>query len=660
MHHKISLPMQCLSAAVMPESVNAEDRTAEVTFYTGVTVKRFSWMDGAYNLRFSMDKKAIRLGRLNTGAPLLNNHASYDLANVFGVVEKAWLKDGQGKARVRFSERPEADAVFGEVKAGILRNVSMGAQIFKMNDVSGENDKVKTFEAVDWEPMEISIVPIPADGGAQFLSQAQVFDCEIEERATAAHKENAMDELNTGAAEKTPEPIVNKPAVAATTETLSAADIEKQTQVAVTLGIQAERKRVSDITTLVSSQRLSADFGAQLIAEGKSLDEARLAVLSKLAEPRPDQPEIRQHIAVTRDQRDTHTQNVSLAMLHRYDPGEYKLNDEARQYRGMGLIDMARESLELGGKNTRGMSKDEIAREALAAQTTSDFPNILANVMHKTLRRGYEAAPRTFLAFSRRGTASDFKSMSRVQRGEAPALLKVNENGEFKKGAILEGKEAYSIATYGRIVSISRQVLVNDDLGAFTTVSADYGVQAANLESDTVWGIITANAALADGVALFHATHKNLQASGAAIGVSSVGSARSAMRLQRGLDGVTFINVQPKYLLIPVALETTAEQFISQSLLPATSAAVVPQSLRSLVPISEPRLDATSAISWYLASDPGMGGVDTIEYSYLDGQEGVYTETRVGFDVDGIEFKARLDFGAKALDFRGLYKNVGA
>ena len=77
-----------------------------------------------------------------------------------------------------------------------------------------------------------------------------------------------------------------------------------------------------------------------------------------------------------------------------------------------------------------------------------------------------------------------------------------------------------------------------------------------------------------------------------------------------------------------------------------------------LAPISEPRLDAASETAWYLAASPNQ--IDTIEYAYLEGQQGAYIETRNGFDVDGVEIKCRLDFGAKAIDWRGLYKNPGA
>ncbi|MEG9884409.1 MAG: hypothetical protein V6Z86_07310 [Hyphomicrobiales bacterium] len=209
-----------------------------------------------------------------------------------------------------------------------------------------------------------------------------------------------------------------------------------------------------------------------------------------------------------RDEQITRRDAAANALLHRYSPADFPLEDSARDYRGMTLMEMARESLGHSGVNTRGLSRDDVASRAL--QTTSDFPLILSAVTNKTLRQAYEAAPRTFTAFCRQVLATDFKAMHRVQIGEAPRLLKVNEDGEFKRGTLGESKESYRIETYGRVVSITRHVLINDDLDAFTRIPAMYGNSIAQLEGDVVWGVITGNSAMADGKSLFHADHGNL------------------------------------------------------------------------------------------------------------------------------------------------------
>lgn len=358
---------------------------------------------------------------------------------------------------------------------------------------------------------------------------------------------------------------------------------------------------------------------------------------------------------------------IENALLHRFDPGSQELSEHGREYRGMTLLEMGRDLLEAQNIRTRGMSKHELASQMLTARirvgefsvrsggmhTTADFPNVLANVANKTLRAGYQAAPQTFRPIVRVVTLPDFKDVSRVQLGEAPRLEKVNEHGEFKRGTMGDSAEKYRLATFGKIVGITRQVLINDDLDAFTRVPRSFGVAAANLESDLVWGQITANPKMGDGKTLFHADHGNL-GTAAAINTDGVGAGRQAMRVQTGLDGKTLLNINPVYILVPTALETNAEKFLGM-IYPTQVENGVPQSLRKLIAISEPRLDAVSATNWYLAGDPAQ--IDIVELAYLEGQQGLFTETRMGFEVDGMEVKVRQDVAAKVIDWRGLWKN---
>ncbi|MFO1144526.1 MAG: DNA cytosine methyltransferase [Amaricoccus sp.] len=161
-----------------------------------------------------------------------------------------------------------------------------------------------------------------------------------------------------------------------------------------------------------------------------------------------------------------------------------------------------------------------------------------------------------------------------------------------------------------------------DGLAFRVDLPALFGTSAATLESDVVWGIFTSNPAMADGTTLFHASHKNLAGAGAALDVAGLAKARTAMAQQRGLDGKTLLNVRPSYLVVPSALELAAEQLLAQNIVPAKAADVVPSSIRSLAVIAEPRLDpASGAVPWFLVASPAA--IDTVEYAYLEGQEGV-------------------------------------
>ena len=417
-------------------------------------------------------------------------------------------------------------------------------------------------------------------------------------------------------------------------------DAEKVRQEA----IAAERTRMGEITKLCQRHGLES-LSVRLIEDGSSVEKARAIVLDELAERDAKAPTL-PRIEMQRDETDTRRAALENVIVHR--AGHGKLDDNGRRFIGLSLLEMARRSVEAQGIRTEGMSRMQLAERAL--HSTSDFPEILANVANKTLRAAYEAQNRTFVVWCRQNTAVDFKQMSRTQLGDAPTLQVVNENGEFTYGSIGEGAEKYQLATYGRIVGVTRQAIVNDDLGAFSRVIPAFGVAAANLESETVYGILNANPNMADGTALFHDDHGNLDGAGA-IAVATLGAGRARMRKQTGINGSP-INVAPSYLLVPPELETIAQQFTSTAYMPEAGANINPFA-GTLQVIADSRL--TDAADWFLAANPGQ--IDTIEYSYLEGNEGVYIETRNGFEVDGVEFKARLDFAAKAIDWRGLYKN---
>lgn len=661
---RLDLPMQTRAASVAPASLDEARRTVELVWSTGARVRRYSWWrDEAFEEELSLDPEHVDLSRLEGGAPLLDSHRQYSLDGVIGVVERAWIDGGEARAIVRFSEREEVEPIWRDVQTGIIRNVSVGYAVRKF-EITREDGKLPVYRAVDWQPMEISLVPIGADAGSGTReAPKESYPCTlIDHRGhDARNREDLMPQNQPAGGQPAEQTRTQPPA----TPNPAAPDPVAVDENAVReAAVREERARATEIRRIGRSLELPDDAVEAMVTEGLSVDAARARAIDLHAE-RASAERVRPHVTVPfggQEETETRRRLMANAILHRYQPSGHQLEDGARQYRGMSLLDMARDCLEVAGVRTRGLSRMELATAALNMQrvggmhSTSDFPLILANVANQTLRQAYEAAPRTFTPFTRQTTAADFKPVSRVQLGEAPKLVKVNESGEFTRGTVGEGREQYQLLTYGRIVAITRQVLINDDLDAFTRLPTMFGRQAANLESDTVWSVITDNAAMSDGTALFHANHGNLTGTGTAISVTSLGVARAMMRKQTALDsdGTTYLNIEPRYLIVSPDNETLALQFTSQAYQPAVATNTNPYA-SLLQPIAEPRL---SGNAWYLAATPDQ--IDTIEYAYLEGQEGVYLEERMGFDVDGMELKARLDFAAKAIDWRGLYKNNGA
>jgi len=657
----VNLPLQMRQASLAAPDA-ADSRVFDVIFTTGATVRRYSFLnDEIYDEELVVGKSNVRLERLNGGAPVLDTHDDLSLDSVIGVVMtgSARIDGGVGKAQIKIDDGAESESILRKIRDGIIRNVSVGYRVHKY-EVIREDGKVPIYRAVDWEPYEISLVPIPADAGASIRKSSRSFPCEVMQPQPMENK--TMTDIETTPQEPTP---VETPANPAAVPPVAPQPDEQNTETpaAPEDGVQAERSRVLEIQKITRAAKLSENLALRMINDGTPIKKARKVVLDELARKGNEAGEIRPHITIVRDEMDSVRAMAENALLHRHSPQLYKLDDGAREYRGMTLMEIGRDILKRRGVDTRGLSKSEVAGSMLGLETrgglhsTSDFANIVLNVANKTLRQAYEAAPQTFKPFARQVTAPDFKTIARIQLGDAPTLDKINESGEFKRGTVSDGKEQYALATYGKVVGINRQTIINDDLGAFTRLPEMFGRAAADLQSDTVWSIITSNPAMGDGTTLFHANHANLSGTAAAINVASLGEARAGMRKQKGLNG-RFINIMAKYLIVPAAIETVAEQYVTQTNIIYTKNSDYNPFANKLQVIAEPRLDASSLISWYLAADPSQ--IDTVEYCFLEGQEGVYLESRLGFDVDGLELKARLDFAAKAIDWRGFWKNPGA
>lgn len=641
----LETPMLSLRAAVRPGSVDIEQRTAELTWTTGAKGRRWSWDVGNYMEELDVSEGSVRLERLNNGAPLLNSHSAYGLEDVLGVVERAWIENGEGKALVRFSQRDEADQVFRDVKDGILRNISVGYAVHRYEVVEEDDDKVPTYRATDWEPMELSIVPIGFDDGAKIRSAKTPAEYTGQRFKTDFEMREAV------------QPAELPAAVAITPEETAMTEEEKRAAEDLIRreALDAERKRGITIRSMAKKVGIADEVADDLIERGVTVADASAALIDKLAErQQSEQPETRsaQPTVITgRDESVVAAFRSAAADAIGYRAHGGALADGSRDLAGMSLQRLAEECLTRAGIKTSGLMPMELVGRAM---TTSDLPAIFANVMNKSLRAGYENAARTFVGVFRQTSNNDFKQIQRTQLSGAPALVKVNESGEFTHGELTDAKEVYALATYGKILSMTRQAVINDDLDALTRIPQLFGRAAADLESDIVWTIMNSNPNMADGTALFHANHGNLAGAGTVIDVKNIGAAKTAMRKQTGLEG-RLINVMPRHLIVPANQEVSAEQYLTGVVYGAKAVDTIPQGMRNLNLIVEPRLTDTS---WFLAADYNQ--VDTIEYCYLQGSQGVYLETREGFNVDGVEVKARHDFAAKAIDHRGMYKNPGA
>lgn len=670
------LPVQVRAATLEPSTFNDETGTVEVVWTQGARIRRYDWWnDKHYEEELVVSPEAVDMTRFEAGTvQVLDGHRTYGgVGAILGIAERGWIENGEGRAVIRLSQREELAGIVKDIKAGVIRAISFGYSVQRYEIVRAQDRtdgvNMDLYRAVAWTPQEISFVPVPADAGAGTRGQPQAsherpsqggMPCEFIRAAAhpSATQEQRMPQENKQGAGGTAEPN------ATTTTTPDSERSQSQAQHGSAPGI--EGARAAEIVELCQRHGVP-EMAAGFLRENATLDKVREAILDHM-DQRDQQRRGGSNVSITtvQDEHETCIRGMEEAIVHRMDP-RAQLTDLARRYRGLSLVEMAREALEGLGVSTRGLSRNEVATRAFQVRsagyhTTGDFPSLLGGVGARRLRAAYEAYPSTFQLWARRAAnLPDFRIVNVLAVGGAPELKKLNEAGEYTYGTITEDATGYRAFSYGRAIAMTRQMFVNDDLGAFDRLLTRFGESARRLENRLVYEQITSNPEMQDGTALFHSNHGNLQSSGSALALETMAKARANMRKQKDLDGKTVLNLSPSFLIVPAELEQLAYQLTSNNYVPAQASDVneFRKGGRTAVePIVEPLLDEVSTTAWYMAASSGQ--IDTVEYAYVDGSEGVRTETFVSEDVDGVKVRATLDFAAKVIDWRGLQKATGA
>jgi len=655
------------TCAATVESYDAETGELVLEWQTGSEMLRRDPYSGERWIeQLVVSEEAIDMSRLDEHAPLLDSHRPYSLADVIGVVVpgSTEIADGKVRSRVRLSQaEADADRV-QKVVDGIARNVSVGYDPLAVEITEPSSEQALKKELVTrWQPFELSMVPMGADPLAH---SASLHDLQPQTQPGTAPGETRSKE---------PEDQI-MPNKAPKTDAAPDGAAQADVNVTVTMDVDgheqhAETARAAAITDLAERHGFPMKWATAHIKAGTPLDGSD-GVRADILKTKADESDRSAgsnavHVDMGATDHSKRMAAMESYLMHRIDPEQNELTEDAQRFASFTVVELMRHDYQARGVNRRWASRMALVGDCLRKRYlgglhgTDDFPLVLENVMNKTLRQAYELAPKTYQQWTTRATAQDFKEISRVQLGQAPELLPVNEHGEFKRGTVGESAEKYHLQTFGRVVGLSRQAMVNDDLSAFGRIARGFAWSAAELEQETVYGILTANPLMSDGVALFDATdHSNDIASGSGgpASVAELNDMRLLLRTQSGIDGRGRVRSVPRYVIAPEAQRTAWEQLLGNLFVPTVPDEAVPASMRTLELITDPILDDASALVWYLTADPAS--MDTIEYAYLSGAEGLYTETRVGFDVDGAETKARLDFAAKALDWRGMARNAGA
>jgi phage head maturation protease len=658
LHRNATVPDKQLSRVltINTESVNEEDRTIELSFSSEAPYGR--WFGDEI---LSHDPGALDLSRLNDVGVLLFAHGrDPNYGNMpIGTIKQVWTDDTERKARaiVEFDDDPDSDRVFQKVKKGTIKGVSVGYEVSSWEEVKAGKTSANgrftgpAYVALKWQPFEISIEPTPADPsvgiGRNLQNESEDEGMKgLKMLALAAqglmHAPDTGGEIGggtpAGAGQRSGEPQA-PPAPPINEESIRAATA-------------AERTRVTEINALCRNFGVDA---ANYIADGSTLDFVRQAILQKQIEDRKPHAS---GVQVTTEETDKFRAAASDALLMRAGRGVAKPAPGAPELRSLRLRDLAVECLVRAGESGAHLLRDEdLLRRALSPDST--FQGIISNAANKTLSQAYAEAPTTFQHWTGRGSNSDFKAAEHYRISEAGGLELTAQNAPIPYDAAMKDeKVTKAVLTYSKRWGFTREAFINDDLDMLSKVPQAYVISAKRGINALVYKMLASNPLIWDGKALFSADHKNL-GTGADINTVSMSEGRTAMRTQKGQRGEATLNIAPQFLLVPASLETGANQFLHSDADPSGKHSGVSNVFRnSMDIIVDAELDQYSAAAWYMAANPNIA--DTIEVTYLRGQEEPTLETDVPFDRLGMDFRIFFDYGVTVLDSRGMFKNPGA
>ncbi len=430
--------------------------------------------------------------------------------------------------------------------------------------------------------------------------------------------------------------------------------------------IGVERERVAAIQDICAGEfpRIERDA----IRGGWTVEETSQKVLKAMRENRP-QADL--HISVSRDRgREFDTKTVEAALCLRAGIDDETLVkgygeqvvEMAYHDRDISLQQIFVECARLEGVPVpRTFGNDTIR----AAFSTVSLPGILNNVANKKLLRAFQAQPVVATRLCTEGELNDFKESERYRMSDVGDLLPVAQDGELKHGGVTEEKATNQIGTFGKIFALTRQMIYNDDLGAFLKVPEGMGARAARKIDQLFFERLLSNPG-----SLFSTAHGNYnEGADTVLGIDSLSEAVQMFMDQTDADGQP-IAVAPRFLLVPTALKMTGRELLNSTMLLSVGStdkqriptynAIADEDLTLVVSpyLSYAKYTGASSKAWYLFADPAI--VDTFEIGYLKGRRTPTVEQgETDFNTLGMQFRVYFDLGVREQDYRGMVKFKG-
>ena len=510
---------------------------------------------------------------------------------------------------------------------------------------------------------EISFVDLGADG----QTSAQVAASALLNKENVNMSENLANQTETAGAQTVEFPQVQAavpqttaaatPPAEATPPSLTAAELRD--------AAVAEAKRLAAVHEILGKY---PELEAQAIRE--NWDEGHCA-LTALREGRPKAPAMQVHD--NNNMVNCRTLEAACMMTAKLEGVETLFDEptlEAAGKRfsgGIGLQELILEAAWANGytgrnfRNSRDVLRFAFKPELEAGFSTVDIGGILSNVANKFLLDGFFSVERTWRNICAVRNVSDFKTVTSYRLIGKDQYEQVTPGGELKHGTL--GNETYTnkADTYGLMLSLDRRDIINDDLGAITTVPRKLGRGSGLKINDIFWDTFLKNASF------FAAGNKNyLAGADTALGIDGLTKAEVSFMDLCDSDGKP-IGIMPTIVLVPTALSAMATQLQKSLEIRDTTAS-------TKYPIANPHqgkfrtevsrylansaYSGNSAKAWYLLADPN--DLPVIEVAFLNGQEAPTIESaEANFNVLGVQMRGYHDFGVNLQDPRGGVKSKG-
>lgn len=673
-------------AGFTPGSYDPTTRSVEAVLSVGTAVDRGDFIE---ELLVSAD--AVDLSRAASGlVPLLNAHNRWDIGGVLGGVRECRVEGGRLIGRLYFADTDQGRQAEGMVARGELRGVSIGYNILRWEVVIDGPDEQNRWRATRWELMEASLVPVPADPATGVRSASEVNTPTVPSGNAANQEEEEMIRSQPGGAaapaQTTAAAPAGQPAAPsmgqAASEASPPAPAAEQRSTPATLSASTalafvEQARAFGDTIATRAQELVG----QVERGTMTLEAARADVLRSAAEAqRAATGSIGtggRVITISEDERDKFRRGAENSILQRagltdliqraarargetvdLDPGEF---------RGIRNAELARLALERAGHRVDSYDREFVVGQALALrmgpfQSTSDFPVILDAVANRTLQASYAVTPDTWRAFCATGSVSDFRPSYNLLLGTFSGLDPVLEDGEIKSKPIPDGaREAISVTPKGNIIGLTRQAIVNDDLGAFNDLAVQLGrAGKLSIERD-VYALLQLNGGLgpimSDGKTLFHADHANIVDPGGPLTIAQFEKMDLLFAQQKDLSGNELLALQLHTLVTPRAQRGDA-LVINEAEYDTDTAGKFqkPNKVRGLFQeiVGTARLPGTRR---YGFADPSVA--PTLKVNFLNGNQEPRVETKDGWRIDGTEWRVLFDYGVGAINWRTGVTDAG-